>query len=64
MNEDVRSRLIVSRKQFDPDTRDTIRINVVHGSWQTEDRNGIGIAVGLPPQAEMMTLLTSIRKVQ
>lgn len=33
------------RKQFDPDTRDSIRIHVVHGSWKAEDRNGIGIIV-------------------
>ena len=39
----------ISRKHFDPDTRDLVQVRVVHGSWKREDPNGIHIEVNFCP---------------
>ena len=35
----------MSRRHFDPDTRDIVQIRVVHGSWKRDDPNGKHIDV-------------------
>ncbi len=37
------------RNHFDPDTRDIVRVKVVHGSWKNEDTNRIAIEVCCRP---------------